>query len=254
MPNIFHFRQFDILQDHAAQKVGTDSDLLGALAPGGQRILDIGAGTGVLSLMMAQRFPDAQVTGIEIDDDAVLDATENFARSPFAPRLTLIHQSLQDYMHKVNNRVRPHYSPQPNTQYPIPAEGLYDAIICNPPYFHRSLECPTEGRTRARHTSSLPFPVLIGAAARLLVEGGYFTVCLPTEVLEEFHSLCLVEGFSLHTAHRIKTLPHKPAKRHILTYQKGYVPTTNELTHCMLDAPDVRSAWYLELMKPFLII
>ena len=240
MPNIFHFRQFDILQDHAAQKVGTDSDLLGALAPGGQRILDIGAGTGVLSLMMAQRFPDAQVTGIEIDDDAVLDATENFARSPFAPRLTLIHQSLQDYMQEVNHGVRPHDSP--------------DAIICNPPYFHRSLECPTEGRTRARHTSSLPFPVLIGSAARLLVEGGYFTVCLPTEVLEEFHSLCLVEGFSLHTAHRIKTLPHKPAKRHILTYQKGYVHTANELTHCMLDAPDVRSAWYLELMKPFLII
>ena len=83
----FRFQQFTIHQDHAAMKVGTDSDLLGALAVGGKRILDIGTGTGVLSLMMAQRLPEASVTAIEIDENAVIDAQRNFQESPLANTL-----------------------------------------------------------------------------------------------------------------------------------------------------------------------
>ena len=80
----FRFQQFTIHQSHAAMKVGTDSDLLGALSVGGERILDIGTGTGVLALMMAQRCPEARITAAEIDGDAVIDARRNFQESPFA--------------------------------------------------------------------------------------------------------------------------------------------------------------------------
>ncbi len=79
--SVFHFQQFDIHQSHAAMKVGTDGDLLGALSLGGSRILDIGTGTGVLSLMLAQRYPNAIITAIEIDADAVLHARHHFAQS-----------------------------------------------------------------------------------------------------------------------------------------------------------------------------
>ena len=84
--DFFQFKQFHIHQEHAAMKVGTDSDLLGALAAGGKRILDVGTGTGVLALMMAQRFSDATITAVEIDDNAVLDAQRNFEESRFADR------------------------------------------------------------------------------------------------------------------------------------------------------------------------
>ena len=103
------------------------------------RILDIGTGTGILTLMMAQRFPDAKLTAIEIDENAVIDATANFSNSPWNDRITLHHIALQDY------------TPQ----------HKFDAIVCNPPYFDKSLECPGIRRLRARHTSSLPFGTLV---------------------------------------------------------------------------------------------
>ena len=95
---IFEFQQFTIHQGHAAMKVGTDSDLLGALAQGGDRVLDVGTGTGVLSLMAAQRYPQAHITAVEIDDLAVLDASRNFSESRFADRIELVHASFQDYL------------------------------------------------------------------------------------------------------------------------------------------------------------
>ena len=85
---VFQYKQFTVCQKHAAMKVGTDADLLGTLAAGGRHILDIGTGTGIISLMMAQRFPDATIEAIDIDDNAIIDATENFANSPFASRLS----------------------------------------------------------------------------------------------------------------------------------------------------------------------
>ena len=92
----FTFKQFEIQQDRCAMKVGTDGVLLGAWAEGGQRILDIGSGTGLISLMMAQRFPEAQVWGIDIDPDACMQARENVAASPFADRVGIACCALQD--------------------------------------------------------------------------------------------------------------------------------------------------------------
>lgn len=234
----FKYQQFIINQEHAAMKVGTDSDLLGTLGAGGQRILDIGTGTGVLSLMYAQRYPDAQITAIEIDDNAVLDAGRNFSESPFGKRITLHHISFQDYLEKVKDSDTP----------------LYDSVICNPPYFDKSLECPDLGRTRARHSSSLPFDTLTKGAFELLEDGGVFSVCIPPEVLDVFCKECQEAGFSLLTNYQIKSLPHNAPKRYVLVHKKGSVSETKTFTFCMRNEDHSRSDWYLELMKDFLVL
>ena len=231
--DIFHYKQFDICQDHAAMKVGTDSDLLGTLGRGGSRILDVGTGTGVLSLMLAQRYPDAQVTAIEIDDNAVIDAQHNFQASCFAARLSLHHISFQDY-------VKEH-----------PGEE-FDSVVCNPPYFDRSTECPDGGRTRARHSSSLPFDVLARGAYAKLVDGGVFSVCIPPEVLTPFRAECLFAGFSPKEEHIVNSLPHKAPKRYVLVFEKGTAEPTERHNYCMRNADGSRSQWYRTLMSDFL--
>ena len=218
-------------------KVGTDSDLLGALAAGGQRILDVGTGTGVLALMMAQRFPYARVTAVEIDGNAVLDARRNFEESPFADRITLVHDSFQHFLAEQKA-----------------GEALFDSVISNPPYFDRSLECPTQGRTLARHSSSLPFPVLAEGAADLLCEKGTFTVCIPPEVLTDFCAACYLAGFWLKEDIHIQSVPEKGVKRHILIYQKGIAESpTLQRTFCMRNADKTVSEWYRQTLRDFLL-
>lgn len=233
---IFHYQQFDVEQQHAAMKVGTDSDLLGTLSEGGHRILDIGTGTGIISLMLAQRYPQAQITAVEIDDNAILDASVNFLRSPFASRLTLLHTSFQDYL-----------AQQPS------ARGSFDCVVCNPPYFDRSLECPDLSRTRARHSSSLPFDVLAAGAYSLLADQGVFSVCIPPEVLSEFNAQCLFAGFSPKLIYQIKSVPRKAPKRYVLVFAKGQVTAPVTYTYCMRNADGTRSDWYLQLMSEFLV-
>ncbi len=233
--DLFKYQQFTICQEHAAMKVGTDSDLLGTLGEGGRRILDIGTGTGVLSLMFAQRYPEAQITAVEIDDNAVIDAQRNFSESKFADRITLHHSSFQDFLQS-------------------PPSPLFDSVICNPPYFDKSLECPDQGRSRARHSSSLPFDVLAKGAYELLVDGGVFSVCIPPEVLDAFSAECAFAGFALKDSYQVKSLPHKAPKRYVLVHQKGKVPQTQTYTHCMRNEDHSRSEWYKELMKDFLVL
>lgn len=237
---LFHLKQFSIDQTHAGMKVGTDSDLLGTMAHGGSRILDIGTGTGILTLMMAQRFPDARLTAIEIDENAIIDATVNFSNSPWNDRITLHHIALQDY------------TPQ----------HKFDAIVCNPPYFDKSLECPDIQRLRARHTSSLPFNTLVDKSYRMLDDGGLFSVCLPPEVLDDFCQLCYKQGFCLIENNIILSLPDNPPKRYILVFQKkgdesssGSRSSSNVKTntYCMRNADHSYSEWYKVQLQDFLI-
>lgn len=228
----FQFKQFTIHQRRAAMKVGTDGVLLGSLAEGGSRVLDIGTGTGIISLMMAQRYPDAQFTAVEIDDNAYLDAQENFAESPFADRISLVKGAFQEYAKTCGK--------------------TFDCIVSNPPYFDESLENPDEGRTRARHTSSLPFRDLIGGAYRLLEDGGCFSVCIPPEVLKKFTAECLIAGFTLKVCYGIKSVPRKPMpKRYVLVYQKGVITEPQQHFFCMQNPDGSRSEWYKELMTDF---
>jgi len=252
--DLFEFKQFSIHQGHAGMKVGTDSDLLGALAVGGRHILDIGTGTGVLALLMAQRFPEAKVEAVEIDDDAIIDASQNFSESKFADRITLHHLSFQDFLKL--NRGEKECGNQQDTNASNETESntfeKFDSIICNPPYFHKSMECPDERRLRARHTSSLPFEVLIGGAYELLEEGGVFSVCIPLEVYSIFCEECLKQGFSLQDLYCIKSIPDQPVKRYVLVHRKGAPVTLNRYDYCMRDADRNVSDWYKELMKDYL--
>lgn len=229
---VFQYKQFTVCQKHAAMKVGTDADLLGTLAAGGKHILDIGTGTGIISLMMAQRFPDATIEAIDIDDNAIIDATENFANSPFASRLSLEKISFQDFLKR-----------NPET--------IFDCIVCNPPYFDKSTESNDLSRTRARHTSSLPFSVLIEGAYRLLKDEGVFSVCIPPEVLEEFSAECIFKGFWLKAMYKVKSIPEKEPKRYILVHKKGCPVTPDIQTYCMRSSDKSRSAWYNDLLRDF---
>lgn len=237
--DIFHYRQFDIHQEHAAMKVGTDSDLLGTLCEGGSRILDVGTGTGILSLMLAQRYPKAEITAIEIDENAIIDAKQNFSESPWHDRISLHHIAFQEFLVKQEQAGMMDY---------------YDSVVCNPPYFDKSLECPDLSRSRARHSSSLPFDILAQGAYSLLCDGGVFSVCIPPEVLNSFKAECLFAGFSLQAEYQIKTLPHKHAKRYILVHRKGHCQPAITQVHCMLNANNGRSDWYIQQMMDFLTI
>lgn len=219
-------------------KVGTDSDLLGTLSAGGRHILDIGTGTGVLSLMLAQRYPEAVITAIEIDDNAVLDASRNFQASRYRDRITLHHLSFQDYL----------------AQQQAKGEvGLFDSVVCNPPYFDKSLEPEDEGRMRARHSASLPFRVLARGAYELLSDGGVFSVCIPPEVFTTFNTECLFAGFSPLDVYEVKSVPEKPVKRYVLVYRKGGAEAPRTHACCMRNADRTRSSWYMDLMKDFLV-
>ena len=158
----FQFKQFTVHQQHCAMRVGTDGTLLGAWAQasdGACRILDIGTGTGLIALMMAQRYPQAMVTAIDIDDGAVRQAKENVSSSPFADRINVIKADVLTFedMEK------------------------YDSIVCNPPFFEDSLTCPDPQRTEARHTVTLGYRQLMKSAFRLLKDDGRFSVIIPTD-------------------------------------------------------------------------
>jgi tRNA1Val (adenine37-N6)-methyltransferase len=223
--DFFRFKQFVVRQHLCAMKVGTDGTLLGAWAHGGKRILDIGTGTGLILLMMAQRFPDADLLGIDIDEDACRQAEENVANSPF--RATVARANI------------------------INIKGEFDCIVSNPPYFNQSLECPDEARTRARHTSSLSYRQLMQSAYKLLTADGEFSLVIPADCKERLEQEATLAGFFKCRECAVKTTPRKMPKRYLLAFRKH--PTTSiETTEGIIEVkPNERSEWYQELTNDF---
>ena len=221
-------------------KVGTDGTLLGAWAEvpaGGEslRILDIGCGTGLIALMMAQRFPEAQVWGIDIDPEAVAQARENVEASPFASRV-----------HVVEGDVR-RFSDLEGFD-----SGGFDAIVCNPPFFMNSLACPDDQRTTARHTVSLTYQDLVQVAYRLLSEKGVFSVVIPTDCRSPFEAEAHLKGFFPSQLCLIKTTPRKAPKRCLMAFRK--VPGEYIRTEGVIESmPKTKSDWYQQLTKDFYI-
>ena len=171
----FQFQQFFVGQEHCAMKVGTDGVLLGAWAEGGQQILDIGTGTGVVALMMAQRYVSAHIDAIEVDCDAAGQAADNVRLSPFASRISVTHTALQDFS---------------------PIE-TYDSIVCNPPYFLNSLKAPEASRSMARHAgeNSLTFRDIFVFAKSNTTEAGVVNVVVPTLSQEALETEAYLLGF-----------------------------------------------------------
>ena len=221
----FRFKQFVVRQHLCAMKVGTDGTLLGAWANGGSCILDIGTGTGLILLMMAQRFPDADLLGVDIDADACRQASENVADSPFKATVT-----------RANI---------------ININGAFDCIVSNPPYFNESLECPDAARTRARHTSLLSYRQLMDSASRLLTPDGEFSLVIPFDCKQRIEAEAALAGFFKNRECAVRTTPSKPPRRFLLAYRKHPVEMV-EMTEGILEtAPNVRSEWYHELTKDF---
>lgn len=167
----FRFKKFTVYHDKCAMKVGTDAVLLGAWADTSfcRNILDIGTGTGIIALMLAQRS-QATVEAIDIDKEACVQAMENAAASPYTERIKVVHASCADFA--ASNQ-----------------QKRYDLIVSNPPYFINSLKCPDNKRTVARHTDTLLLSDLIREAQTLLSPSGRIALVLPYEQLEEVKAL-----------------------------------------------------------------
>ena len=193
---MFRFKHFAVNQESCAMKVGMDGVLLGAWAKGGRRILDIGTGTGLIALMMAQRYVEAEVVGIDIDEGAVVQANENVIASPFKERIHILKEAVQQH------------------------KGIYDAIVSNPPYFCDALKAPNQQRNMARHTDTLSYAELMQKAHELLTDQGEFSVVVPFDYRQQMEDEATFVGFFPHRVLGVRTVPGKPAKRYLLSFVK----------------------------------
>ncbi len=216
--NGFTFKQFFIAHDRCAMKVGTDGILLGAWSPvaGVKRILDIGTGSGLLALMLAQRTGEAvSIDAVELDADAAQQAQENVGESPWADRIQIHTADIQQW---VNERT-----------------GRYDLIVSNPPYYEKGVECGTPQREQARYTVSLDHGALLACAAECITEEGFLCVVLPEVLGNGFTQKALETGWHLRlrtdVADNESRLPH----RVLLAFS----PTQGE---CFSDRMTIRGA------------
>ena len=210
----FNFKQFSVQQDKCAMKIGTDSVLLGAWCPIDNNpfsVLDIGAGTGVLSLMLAQRSHAEQIDALEIDEDAYEQCVENFEASPWSDRLFCFHAGLDEFIEE--------------------PEDEYDIIISNPPFYSEDYKTDNSQRDLARFQDAMPFEELVEAADLLLSENGIFAVIIPYKEEERFIDLCAeVELFPV-KATRVKGSHTTPIVRSLLAFKRYELSalTTDEL-------------------------
>ena len=230
----FTFKQFVVRQDRCAMKVGTDGTLLGAWAEmkrNDGRVLDIGTGTGLIALMMAQRYPEAKVTAIDIDEMAVSQAVENVQGSSFADRIEVFQADVNTFE---------------------PTE-MFDSIVCNPPFFNNALICPDNQRTQARHTLSLSYQQLMAATWRLLRDEGVFSLIIPNDFFQQLESEAHLAGFFLTRVFGVRTIEGKPIKRYLIELRKHPYIELIKKDVMIEDEPNVRSIWYRELTKDFYI-
>ena len=217
---MFRFKQFSVEQELCAMKVGTDGVLLGAWAQGGECILDIGTGTGLIALMMAQRNPASNVMAIDIDEGAFRQATFNVEQSPFRHQVVVKQESVQEH------------------------QGQYESVVCNPPYFIDALHAPDKQRSIARHTDTLSYAELMQAAYRLLTDDGEFSVIVPFDYRKRMEDEAVFVGFFPRRVLGFRTSERKPIKRYLLSFVKHPMATENSIITFGDEA-------YKELTKDF---
>lgn len=226
--NYFDFKRFRVYHELCAMKVGTDGVLLGAWAMGGGRVLDVGTGSGLIALFMAQRYPEARITAIDIDRGAYQQAQANVLSSPFNGRIEVMQSALQDFQ-----------------------AGVFDAIVCNPPFFQHDLRCPDPHRTVARHATLLTAQDLMHHSARLLSVGGELSIIIPAGLCSEYYTEALIAGLAPSRAYFIRTVASKSVSRCLLAYRKGHTSDVEELQVCLKDEGGKPSAWYKKLTANF---
>jgi len=205
----FHFKQFDVYHDRCAMKVGTDGVLLGAWVNPLQngRILDVGTGTGLIALILAQRT-DALIDAVEITAEGAEQASLNVANSPWSERISVIRADYNYYT----------------------SDQSYGLIISNPPFFRNSLKAPSKGRKLARHDDMLSWEHLIEKSAELLSPKGRFAVVLPYDKDGVFENLCWQEKLFLVRRCEVSTIEGQSPKRLLLEFS----PERNETEHSIL--------------------
>lgn len=227
-PGPFRFKQFTLAHDRCAMKVGTDGVLLGAWVSLDQvtRVLDIGAGCGLLALMLAQRTgPDVHIEGVELEQAASQQAQENVAASPWPTQVQIVHRSLQAHILKCQRE-----------------DTKYDLLISNPPFFVNSTKASAPQRSQARHTDTLGPDELLGAVKHLLVPGGRLALIYPTQEAEDFAQEAARQGLMYQRATYVSGTPDKPPKRTLMQWQK---PTDKEL-ESPSEAPQESSTLVIE--------
>jgi tRNA1Val (adenine37-N6)-methyltransferase len=228
----FHFKNFTVKQDHSTHKVGTDAVLLGAWVDvtASKRILDIGAGTGVISLMLAQRTgEEVTVDAIEIQENEAKEANENFKRSPWRARLKVHHTSLQEYRPQV----------------------LYDLIVSNPPFFYNSYLPPRAERSLVRHGMELTFENIIEHSLRLLKAEGTIAIVLPPNEGSKFTLLANEKGLHCLRICEFKSRLHKPIERLLIEFSSRKAEQSKVEALVLYKEGEMWTDEYRALMRDF---
>jgi tRNA1Val (adenine37-N6)-methyltransferase len=228
---IFQFKQFAVRQEKSAMKVGTDGVLLGAATEvaGAKRVLDIGTGTGLVALMLAQRNATAHFTAVEIDAAAFAEASENAENSPWSDRITVVESAIQTF------------DAQP-----------FDLVVSNPPFFVNSTLSPNSDKNQVRHTTLLPFEDLLAAVVRLLAQGGRFVVILPQPEAVGFEQLATKKGLFCIKKMTVQGRAHKAIERVLLTFSNEKSPLVE--THLIIQNSQQRHDYtpeYIALTRDF---
>jgi tRNA1Val (adenine37-N6)-methyltransferase len=231
---MFSFKQFSIQQDRCAMKVGTDGVLLGAWTPIQNNpfsILDIGAGTGIIALMLAQRCQAGQIDALEIDEHAYEQTVDNFENSPWGDRLFCFHAGLDEFVEE--------------------PEDEYDLIVSNPPFYSEDYKSSNDQRDLARFQDAMPFEDLIEAAALLLSEKGTFSVIIPFKEEENF--LAIANEYELNPIKitRVKGTPISEIKRSLLAFNRNENPDFPVDELIIETARHQYTPEYIELTKDF---
>ena len=229
----FIFKEFSVFQDRCAMKVGTDGVLLGAwvsIAPSVDSALDIGTGTGLIALQLAQRCYAQVIDAVEIETNAFEQAVENFENSDWSDRLYCYHASLQKFKEEIDEK--------------------YDLIVSNPPYFNDTFKALTKDRVMARQTSSLSFQELLRISAAMLSEEGTCAFIIPCGEEENFIKIAAEHGLFPHRITRVRGHDKSPLKRSLL--QLGLRAAVVEINELIIETErHVYTENYKDLVKDF---
>ncbi len=233
--SVFKFKEFNINQQDSSMKINTDGVLLGALAKNieATKILDIGTGTGVIAMMVAQSHHNALVTAIEINEKSALIADENFRLSPFKHRLKVVNKSFQDYFKSEKNIV-------------------YDLILSNPPFFLNALKSHNQTKNVARHTDIQFFEDFFELNKLFISDNGVIQIIIPKEIEPLIDFIAIKNDFFVIKKIYVHSFEAQDYFRVIVSYSKKY-RNIEEETFVIYKDKGLHSQQYIQTLSPYFI-